>query len=787
MRKKLKKDKNNDDLFHVPFAIQDEIPINKISKKGIFEIESGEGLKIYDKAYLFTDINYYLYDEEEQEQVIEKYKNLLNSLKVNFKVIICKNLQNTSELNKTIYRKAIESDYKELSDAFNQYTSEKVYAGMEGLSLSKYFIISTEKNDYSSAESFFASLEGRLIALFKKLGSGLIPLTCEDRLRSLHGFYRMGYEKDFSFSWEESLSLGRDWRRDIINTAQKIHSRYITMDYGKRYVSTYYISEFPSELDDTFIWELSQVDFPIIVTIDVTPISKNEIQKILKRKYTNVNMSIAREQEVNNKAGYFSNRISFEKTAMIDELEEYMEQLRGNDENVFDTSIIIALSSESLDELNKQAEEIDNICNTYGLTLSCLIDDQREGLKSVLPTSARFLHVYRPLFTSALSGFTPFNVIDINDKDGFFYGINQVSKKGIFGNRKKYQNGNGFFFGISGSGKSMNAKMEMDQVLCRTMDDVLIIDPMGEYRENVINNNGYYYDFEKNGDIHINPLHVHSHISDKDAFISQKAEFLYAFCEETVYPDRLSNKHINMIDKACIRIYEDYFKSDKKESPTLITFRNKLIEIANEDLEDTKSSYAKDLADELEAITNGTLSVFCHQQTAVEKRRITAYNFSKLGNRMKKLAMIVALEDIMSNILFNQTSKTASWVYIDEIQEFKNNEYAMNNFENLWREVRKLGGLCTGMAQNILSCIKDSRFYTMIQNSEFTCLLNQGAIDKEELLDIFTLSTLQLNYINGSETGTGLIRFGSNIAPFDNIINKDNYLYKVHNTSFHED
>ena len=41
------------------------------------------------------------------------------------------------------------------------------------------------------------------------------------------------------------------------------------------------------------------------------------------------------------------------------------------------------------------------------------------------------------------------------------YGINQISKNVNIGNRKKLINGNGFVFGVPGSGKSFFCKMEM--------------------------------------------------------------------------------------------------------------------------------------------------------------------------------------------------------------------------------------------------------------------------------------------------------------------------------------
>lgn len=55
----------------------------------------------------------------------------------------------------------------------------------------------------------------------------------------------------------------------------------------------------------------------------------------------------------------------------------------------------------------------------------------------------------------------PFNVQELHDVGGNYYGINQVSKNINIGNRKKLIYGNGVVFGVPGSGKSFFCKQEM--------------------------------------------------------------------------------------------------------------------------------------------------------------------------------------------------------------------------------------------------------------------------------------------------------------------------------------
>ena len=60
-------------------------------------------------------------------------------------------------------------------------------------------------------------------------------------------------------------------------------------------------------------------------------------------------------------------------------------------------------------------------------------------------------------------------------------------------------------------------------------------------------------------------------------------------------------------------------------------------------------------------------------------------------------------------------------------------------------------------------------------------LLDQGTMDKEAVEDLFDISSEQLACVNGAEPG-----IGDKIVPLDNTIEKDNNLYQLFNTNFHE-
>lgn len=77
---------------------------------------------------------------------------------------------------------------------------------------------------------------------------------------------------------------------------------------------------------------------------------------------------------------------------------------------------------------------------------------------------------------------------------------------------------------------------------------------------------------------------------------------------------------------------------------------------------------------------------------------------------------------------------------------------------------------------------------TMLANSEFIALLKQADVDSAELSKVAGIPEAQLRYVNHAPSGTGLIRHGSIIVPFDNRNKNDGSdpIYALFNTNPHE-
>lgn len=104
--------------------------------------------------------------------------------------------------------------------------------------------------------------------------------------------------------------------------------------------------------------------------------------------------------------------------------------------------------ADSKEELDSMTETVETIGKRNSVTIEEHYLKQREALNTALPIGVRQVETMRTMLTQSLAVLMPFNVQELNDGSGCYYGINQVSKNINIGNRKKLINGNGFVFGV---------------------------------------------------------------------------------------------------------------------------------------------------------------------------------------------------------------------------------------------------------------------------------------------------------------------------------------------------
>ena len=766
--------KASEPLYKSPKSIQETIEIMAVAENGIFEVSRNH----FSKSYRFQDINYTTATEVEQIGIFERYCKFLNSLDCNYKITINNKNKDMQALEDSILLPYMDDGYDNYRKIYNDIIEEKILEGRQGIEQERYLTLTIERKNFEEAKAQFATLEATIHKAFIELGADIIPLTGNERLKVLHDFYHLGNESDFDFDIRQAKKVGADFKNDLCNSVLKFYPDHFEDE--AKFCRALFIKKYPSSLSDRFINEITSLPVHSITSIDVVPVPKDLTTKTLQKKYLGIESDIIKQQRVRNKNNDFSTEISYAKRTEKKEIEEIMDDVRENDQCLFYVAVTIILMAETREELESVTETVETIGKRNSCTIDTHLYKQREALNTALPIGVRQVETMRTMLTQSLAVLMPFNVQELSDAGGNYYGINQISKNINVGNRKRLINGNGFVFGVPGSGKSFFCKMEMGSVFLSGEDEIIVIDPMNEYFDIAETYGGTVVNMSTYTDNYVNPLDMdicNLDVNDTKGWIREKGEFMLGLCEQCM-GDSLNSRQKSIIDRCVRKLYTDIARSSEKYIPVMEDFYKLLLSQPEEE--------AKDIALSLELFVRGSLNIFNHQTNVDVDNRFTVYGIRDLGAELSPITMLVMMESIQQRIVENGKRGKATWLYIDEFHVLLNSEYSAKYLQQLWKKVRKQGGLCTGITQNVVDLLQNYTATTMLANSEFVALLKQANTDSMKMAEVIGVSEAQLRFVTNTSSGMGLIKCGTVVIPFDNQISKDTDLYKLYNTNIHE-
>ena len=766
--------KASEPLYKAPKSIQQTIEIMKVAENGIFEVAKNR----FSKCYRFQDINYTTTNETEQIDIFERYCKFLNSLDVNFKITINNKNKDMEQVRDYVFLQQQDDGYNDFRKIYNDIMEQKIHEGRQGIEQERYLTITIERKNFEEAKAQFATIEASVHKAFGELGAEIVPLSGNERIKVLYDYYHLGDENSFDFDIKEAKKVGADFRNDLCNGMIQFYPDYFKDE--KKFCRALFIKKYPSSLSDRFLNEITSLPVHSITSIDVVPIPKDMTTKILQKKYLGIESDIIKQQRVRNKNNDFSSEISYNKRIEKKEIEEIMDDVRENDQCLYYVSVTVILMADTKEELDSMTETVETIGKRNSVTIEEHYLKQRESLNTALPIGVRQVETMRTMLTQSLAVLMPFNVQELNDKQGCYYGINQVSKNINIGNRKKLINGNGFVFGVPGSGKSFFCKMEMGNVFLSGNDEIIVIDPMNEYFDIAQTYGGTVVNMSTYTDNYVNPLDMDVwslDLNDSKGMIREKGEFMLGLCEQCM-GESLNSRQKSIIDRCVRKLYIEIARNREKYVPIMSDF----YEILMNQPEDE----ARDIALSLELFVNGSLNIFNHQTNVDVDNRFTVYGIRDLGTELSPITMLVMMESIQNRIIANGKRGIATWLYIDEFHVLLNSEYSAKYLQQLWKKVRKQGGLCTGITQNIVDLLQNYTATTMLANSEFVALLKQANTDSSRMAEVIGVSEAQLRFVTNTSSGMGLMKCGNVVIPFDNTIEKGTDLYNLYNTNIHE-
>ena len=753
--------------YKVPRRVQDVIPISCIWNDGIFRV----GNK-FAKSFKFTDINYMVASREDKENMFLTYSELLNSLDsgATTKITIYNHRMNEADFEGTSLM-PMQGDWRdEYREEYNHMLLDKAM-NAEGVMQEKFITISIAKKTVEEARVYFARISADLQAHFAALGSKCVELSASDRLRVLHDFYRSGEENFFTFDARDMMKKGHDFRDYICPDSIEKYSDYLKI--GERYARVIYLKDYASYIKDSMVSELTELNRNMMLSIDVIPIPTDEAVREVENRLLGVETNITNWQRRQNSNNNFSAVVPYDMEQQRKESKEFLDDLTTRDQRMMFAVITMVHTADTKEQLDSDTEALLSTARKHMCQMATLKYQQFDGLNTVLPIGVRKINAFRTLTTESLAVFMPFNVQEIMDKGGVYYGQNAISNNLILCNKANLLNQSAWLLGVPGSGKSFCAKGIMVPTILNSDDEILICDPEGEYApmvEALMGDECAVIRVAAGGKDRLNAMYMVDGYGENDPIIV-KSQFIMSLIEQ-IDSKGVGPQQKSIIDRCTRAVYRDAEQSGIV--PTLSTLRDKLMQQPEPE--------AKQIALSMELFTTGSLDIFGQHSTVDLDKRVVVFDIHGLGAQLKPTGLLVITDTILNRVTLNWKRGKRTHVFIDEFHVVFENEFSASFFNSAWRQFRKRNAYPTAITQNVEYLLDSVQASTMLSNSEFVVMLNQAASDREKLAKLLNISNEQLSYITNADAGCGLIKYGSALVPFVNRFPKDTKLYSLMTT-----
>lgn len=769
--KELKSKSKKPDLIPVPRSLQDVVPIKKISKDGVFEIIRGT----WSKSFYFNDINYRNAGKKGKLAYALKYAEILNSLDTDTIVQITINGRkiNMQEFENSVLLPLKDESLDRLRNEYNNIMLDTVEdSHKKGREL--YITVSSKKESYEEAKSFFQQIENDISGSFTSIGSELKDMDAIQRLHILYDFFRAGEEEDYDLSTEDILKNGTSIKSYICPEDFGKTKDY--MKIGDKYVRVLMVNHIGTYVKDNIVSRLMDIDNTSMMTLTIVPVPTEDAVDDADKRLMGVDKNITSWQQKQTNRKLPSVIVPYHMKKEKEAVEEFLDDLTNRDQKQFYLTMTLLHTADSLEKLNEETRTIKKAARQGRCRMVTLNHQQYDGLCNTLPLGVKPIEFDRTMTTESLLAFTPFFVQEICDKKGSFYGKNSTSKNIIMIDREKLDNGNTIILAVPGSGKSMTAKDELIfQYLKDENTDVIILDAEREYNVLTKTLGGEIIEISAASDNHINLMDINeAYAIEEDKPVTLKSQFILSVYEE-IKGDTVSAAEKSIIDRCVKKVYATLVSNNYKgEKPSLTELY--------EEIKKCPEAEAEDVALAMELFVTGSLNVFAHESNVNQDSRLLCYDLMNLDEQLQPIGMLAVMDNILNRVTRNRYSGRRTIIYVEELYLYFLHPATALFFYKLWKRIRKYNGYCVGITQNVKDLRKSDKARTMLSNSEIVILLNQAADDMAELIDLLEISEEQMKYVSNADRGCGLIKVGKNVIPFNNKIPKDTELYRIMTT-----
>ena len=535
------------------------------------------------------------------------------------------------------------------------------------------------------------------------------------------------------------FSFGEEDQIDFISYSGLAEEpTYIQIE--NKFVRTLFISGYPYVASTGWLNMLINFNHDIDISYHIEQVDPLTALPKLNRKITELESTKRSYQKEGRVFGS-------ELTDPLESAIELKDKIQRGQEKLFQVSIYVAISADTLPDLNKITKILETVMSTRLFYTKVATFQQIEGLQSVLPRGENLLAQRRNLDSSSASLTFPFISSELVQETGILYGINKSNSSLVIVDRFSLTNANSILFAQSGAGKSYTAKVEILRQLMQGTH-VIVIDPEREYKQLASSVSGTYIKLSAKSNEKINPFDfaltsitgensLVEHIQDLTEIISLMA-------------GSLNDEEKAVTDKALIATYKEFGwsmkgKNRKSEKyPLLKDFYKTLSKMKQ-----------KGLCDRLERFVKGSLSNVFDSQTNIELgNRLVVFDIKDLGESLRPIMMLVLANFVESQVKGNPRKRV---LVIDEGWILLAQEESARFISGLVRRARKYYLGVTIITQQANDFLTQEYGRAIASQSALRILMKQDTTTIKKVAAEFNLSEYEQKFLLTCDRGEALI------------------------------
>ena len=705
-KKSKKMEKRRTAKTAVPRSTQNSIPYIADYEEGLFEVTPNK----FSKMYRIKDINYRTGREEEQVTIFCKLGEFLNyfSEEMRFAFVIDNRVVSKAEQERKVFKQMKGDKYDRHRKEYNNILRRQIIAGRNDMQVQKFVTVTIDADTPIEALLRFHKIDAEIITNLRRIGSDGEVLSTDERLEYYHDKFRRGSEGEFQINYDFIKAQGIHSKDYIAPSFIQFDRKHIQIE--DEYYRCMFLNNLPASLQDEFLFELCDNDFPVTTSLSIEPVAQEKGLNIVKKQLTGIETNKIEAEKRAIRAGYSPETIQHSIKDAHAQAESLYDDMLNKNQKMFFVTITVMCHGSTLEELEENCNILKSKARKYTSQLQTLSNQQEEAFRVTLPFGypPKEMCVERTLTTESTSIFMPFSNQELFQSGGFYYGLNQISQNLVIVNRTKMKTPSGFCLGSSGSGKSFACKREVLNVL---LDDdktgVLIIDPENEYGDfcrafggtvlkisadssNYINpmDMPKEYGLDEDDDVNTTPIEVM-----KDKAIKKKSDYIMSIVERMISvggsadSTTITPQQKTIVDRAVRATYKTYLEHDFDPAyqPTLLDLQAEL------DKEGEVNPEGKKVAEGVEYYTKGSMDIFAHKTNVDISNRFVVFNVRDLGDQLRQIALIIVFDFIWNRMIQNKNIKVRTYCYCDEIHVMFQSFYSANFLKQLYKRGRKYG------------------------------------------------------------------------------------------------